>query len=117
MVDHGVSQEGFEQIFDTLEAQQKNAPAGAETPVGPGLTTAKEWLMATVSPDTTGSREESLKQIAITHLQLTREHFEKARTLRAHYAELGRTYGLTNQQIGDALGITEARVRQILAGV
>ena len=59
----------------------------------------------------------TLQSIATTYLELTRTHFEKAKSLRVYYAQLGREYGLTNQQIGDSLGLTEARIRQLLAGV
>lgn len=50
-------------------------------------------------------------------LELSRDDLEKAKRARNHYIGLARKYGLTNQDIGDALGITEARVRAILAGV
>lgn len=56
------------------------------------------------------------KTIAASYLRMTRLQLEDARRNREQYAKLGRVYGLTNQAIGDLLGITEARVRQIVAG-
>jgi DNA-directed RNA polymerase sigma subunit (sigma70/sigma32) len=49
-------------------------------------------------------------------LELAADDLEKAKRTRDHYAGLARRYGLTNAEIGEALGISEARVRQIVAG-
>lgn len=64
------------------------------------------------SPPANRTRQQ---EIALTYLELTRQQMDEARRNRALYVRLGRQYGLTNQAIGDALGITEARVRQITA--
>ncbi|MDK8171728.1 hypothetical protein QP735_04215 [Curtobacterium citreum] len=59
---------------------------------------------------------DSRQQIALGHLKLCREQLEQAKRSRALYVDLARKYGLSNQSIGDALGITEAGVRRIVAG-
>lgn len=61
-------------------------------------------------------QQDSRQQIALGHLKLCREQLEQAQRSRALYVDLARKYGLSNQSIGDALGITEAGVRRILAG-
>ncbi|WIB25843.1 hypothetical protein [Curtobacterium sp. MCSS17_015] len=58
---------------------------------------------------------DSRQQIAIDHLKLCRSQLTEAKRLRTMYVELARQYGLSNQAIGDALGITEAGVRRILS--
>lgn len=103
----------LEQLFDTLEAQLKAAPAGGGTPEPRSLTPGLEGLVNTIpeqSSDTTATR----KSIALDYLALTREHYEKARTLRIAYVRMARAYGLTYEQIGDALGVTGAAVRMML---
>lgn len=57
---------------------------------------------------------DSRQQIALSHLKLCRMELERAKQSRALYAALARQYGLSNQAIGDALGVTEAGVRRIL---
>lgn len=59
---------------------------------------------------------DSRQQIALGHLKLCREQLDHAKQSRALYVDLARKYGLSNQSIGDALGITEAGVRRIMAG-
>lgn len=49
------------------------------------------------------------------YLELAARDLESAKQARDHYIRLSRRYGLTHQDIGDALGITESRVRAILA--
>ena len=105
----------IEELFEIIDVGLKTAPAGGRTPVARSLTTKEEWLVSKIA-DKSPEEVATLQGIATTYLELTRTHFEKAKSLRVHYAQLGREYGLTNQQIGDSLGITEARIRQILAG-
>ena len=109
----GVS-DGIEELFDKMEVGIKAAPAGVLPPVARSLTTKKEWLVSKIA-DRSPEEVATLQGIATIYLELTRTHFEKAKSLRVHYAQLGREYGLTNQEIGDSLGLTEARVRQLLA--
>lgn len=106
----------IEELFGILEVVLKSAPADVLPSVPRSLTTNKEWLVSKIA-DKSAEEVATLQGIATTYLELTRTHFEKAKSLRVHYARLGREYGLTNQQIGDSLGITEARIRQILVGV
>lgn len=54
------------------------------------------------------------QQIALDYLRRVAADMVKVRQVRAKYAVAARRYGLTNQQIGDALGITEAAVRHIV---
>lgn len=46
-------------------------------------------------------------------LEITRDNLERAKRTREHFIRLSRMYGLTNQTIADALGMTEAGVRRI----
>lgn len=96
----------------TIMGQLKNAPAGAETPVTPGLTDEKDRLMThrINTPDNTS------RSTCTLFLELSRDDLEKAKRARNHYIGLAHKYGLSNVEIGAALGITEARVRAILAG-
>jgi len=48
-------------------------------------------------------------------LELAADDLARAKRSRDHYIGLARRYGLTNADIGTALGISEARVRAILA--
>ena len=55
------------------------------------------------------------KSLALDFLSRAKGDLERAKRTRVTYARAAREHGVTNQQIGDALGVTEARVRQILA--
>lgn len=57
------------------------------------------------------------KDLARDFLAMAREDLERAKRTRKAYALAARRHGLTNQQVGEALGISEARVRQLLKGV
>lgn len=92
-------------------AQMKSAPAGAETPVTPGLTDAKDRLMTQRIKTPLSSDSKATCKL---FLELSRDDLEKAKRSRDHYITLARKYGLTNGEIGEALGISEARVRAIL---
>lgn len=52
--------------------------------------------------------------LAIDYLKLVAADMRHIASLRVDYMRLARQYGVTNQQIGDALGITEAAVRALL---
>lgn len=67
--------------------------------------------MSSVSGDLKLSR----KTLATEFLSKVRDDLERVRLQRIHYVLISREHGLTNQEIGDALGISEARVRQIAA--
>lgn len=94
-----------------METQLKSAPAGAETPVAPGLTAEKERLMTQrINP------ELDHQATCLVFLELSRHDLETAKRARDHYIGLAHKYGLSNVDIGRALDVTEARVRAILAG-
>ena len=94
-------------MFGKLGVETKIGRAGASTPVNPGLTTDKEWLMPSV-PNL------NKQAIAADYLRLGREHLERAKSLRVHYARLARSEGLSYVRIGELLGITDAAVRLML---
>ncbi len=97
-----------------LVAQLKSAPAGAETPVIPGLTDEKDRLM---TQRINTPRHADNKDTCLLFLELAADDLAKAKRARDHYISLSHKYGLNNVEIGAALGISEARVRAILAGV
>lgn len=53
--------------------------------------------------------------LARVYLDRAKDDLDRAKRTRVAYAKLARKHGLTNQQIGDALDISEARVRQLLS--
>jgi DNA-directed RNA polymerase specialized sigma24 family protein len=53
------------------------------------------------------------KDLARDFLVRARDDLERAKRTRKAYVLAAREHGLTNQQIGDVLGISEARVRQL----
>jgi DNA-binding transcriptional regulator LsrR (DeoR family) len=55
------------------------------------------------------------KEIARTFLKLASEHYQEHRRHRAYYARIAREHGLTNQDIANEYGITEAAVRQMIS--
>ncbi|WKK11940.1 hypothetical protein QYN14_25680 [Rhodococcus ruber] len=63
--------------------------------------------------DTTSTSSE-LRDRALEILDVLRQRQETNRLHRVHYMQLARQYGCTNQQIGDALGVSEAAVRAML---
>ena len=92
-------------------AETKSGPAGGGTPVSPGLTAGLERLMDdSINPGIDRA------SICVEFLTRAADDVAQAKRVRDNYARLARRYGLTNQAIGDALGVTEARVRQIVAG-
>lgn len=54
------------------------------------------------------------KEIARTFLRLANEEYQTRRSNRAYFARLAREHGLTNQDIADEYGITEAAVRHMI---
>lgn len=106
----GVSPKHFESLFDILEMQIQIGGAGAGHTWDSPPNHYEGVAMTRVSKQPGNSR----KSIAIEYLHLTREQLERSKNLRKHYANLARENGLTNQEIGDILGISEARVRQIV---
>lgn len=96
-------------------AQTKRpASIGVENGADP-ITFREVGLMPRISESADNPADE-LRRHALGYLSLTREQGEAFARNRTYYATLARRYGLTLVQIGEALGITEARVRQIVAG-
>jgi len=60
--------------------------------------------------------ETDSKETCRLFLELAAADLAQAKRTRDYYVGLSRKYGLTNADIGSALGLTEARVRAILAG-
>lgn len=52
-------------------------------------------------------------EIARQYLKLTRKHYASAKHHRVYWIHLAKQYGLTWQEIGDHLGMTEGAVRRI----
>ena len=54
------------------------------------------------------------KEIARTFLRMANAEYQTRRSNRAYFAQTAREHGLTNQDIADEYGITEAAVRQMI---
>lgn len=54
------------------------------------------------------------KVIALEFLTRAKDDLDKAKRTRIAYVQAAKSHGLSNQQIGDALDVSEARIRQIL---
>lgn len=90
--------------------QMKSGPAGVDAPVIPGLTANKERLMSNrINP------ESDHKATCRVFLELAAQDLANAMRTRNHYVGLANKYGLSNVDIGECLGVSETRVRQILA--
>lgn len=67
-------------------------------------------MLQEVGPQQVASR----KELAITFLTLANSEYQNQRLHRPYYARIAREHGLTNQQIGEIYGITEAAVRALI---
>jgi DNA-binding transcriptional regulator LsrR (DeoR family) len=65
-------------------------------------------------PDAAPKQAGDRKQIARTFLQLANSEYQTHRAHRGYYARIAREHGLTNQDIADEYGITEAAVRALI---
>jgi hypothetical protein len=65
-------------------------------------------------PDAAPTVTSDHKAIARTFLQFANADYQRIRNLRGYYAKIARQHGLTNQDIADEYGITEAAVRAII---
>lgn len=91
------------QKFDRMGVTTEESPATALT--APGRDRLAEGVdMSTISR----------KEIALEYLTKVADDLTKAASLRMQYILNARRYGATNQQIGDALGITETAVRRMI---
>ena len=98
---------------DTMGTQTKSGPAGASTPVIPGLTATKERLMTQrIKTPPTGTPQATARLF----LELAADDLKRAKRTRDYYVTLAHKYEMSNVEIGVALGVSEGRIRQILAG-
>lgn len=96
--------------FGRIVVSKETTPGSAPTLSG-GLTeTPAEEVSA--MPDAINTDRQS---IAEEYLRRSAADLAEATRTRLHYVKLARGYGLTFQRIGDALGVSEAAVRQLLA--
>ena len=65
-------------------------------------------------PDCAPSVTPERQELARTFLSLANTEYQRHRQHRGYYAKLAKQYGLTNQEIADAYGITEAAVRTLI---
>jgi DNA-binding transcriptional regulator LsrR (DeoR family) len=65
-------------------------------------------------PDCTPATKAIRREIAGTFLKLANDEYQKHRAHRGYYASIAKQHGLTNQEIADAYGITEAAVRTLI---
>ena len=65
-------------------------------------------------PDAAPTVTSDRKAIAREFLRLANADYLRICKLRGHYATIARRHGLTNQDIADEYGITEAAVRAII---
>lgn len=106
----GVSPMLLEHMFDTIEAQLKSGRAGVGAPVSSRPNHQKGVAMSSV-PNKSTTRQ----QIAEEYLKLSREHVERSKKLRLHFAKLAADEGMSYEAIGRHLGITGAAVRLMIA--
>lgn len=104
-VDGRVSRVLIGRKFDTMGVTTEETPATALT--APGRDRLAEGVDMS---DPTESR----KAIALDYLNRVADDLARAASLRVQYVFTARRYGATNQEIGDALGITETAVRRMI---
>lgn len=103
---------GIEDVCDMIGVVNKAAPNQMRQHLpGPDPTPNKEvGAMANYSNTTLTDHQ----IIAVDYLERCRAQMERAAANRILYIKLSRKYGLTNQRIADALGITESAVRGLV---
>jgi DNA-binding transcriptional regulator LsrR (DeoR family) len=65
-------------------------------------------------PDCTPATKATRRDLAGIFLKLANDEYQKHRAHRGYYASVAKQHGLTNQEIADAYGITEAAVRTLI---
>jgi len=65
-------------------------------------------------PDDAPTPTSGRKDLARTFLRLANGQYQDHREHRAYYARIAKEHGLTNQDIADEYGITEAAVRAMI---
>lgn len=58
--------------------------------------------------------DEQVIELAKEFLRYSEANLDRAKFLRVRHAQLAKHYGMTNQEIGDLLNVSESRVRQML---
>lgn len=96
-------------IRDRMDPEKETVPGDAPTSTQ-DLTAPVEEVTAM------GNRTLSRRQqIALDYLSIAKREFEDAARNRIRYVLLAREYGITNEVIGDVLGISEGAVRGIVS--
>ena len=95
----------FGHKFDKMDVTTEESPASALTDRG------RDRLAEGVDMS---NATEPRKVIALDYLQKVAADLAKTASLRMQYVLIARRYGATNQEIGDALGITETAVRRMV---
>ena len=65
-------------------------------------------------PDTAPTPATDRKDLARTFLKLASAEYQNHKLHRAYYARIAREHGLTNQDIANEYGVTEAAVRAMI---
>ncbi|MDQ5861870.1 MAG: hypothetical protein M3536_06375 [Actinomycetota bacterium] len=68
-------------------------------------------MLPDCTPGTKGDRQE----LARAFLKLANSEYQKHKLHRGYYARIAKEHGLTNQEIADTYGITEAAVRGLIS--
>lgn len=98
---------------NTISIELKTAPKVLPTPIsGPDLPACKCEGMA--MDQCIQNPHSSLREHALSVLDAIRDNQDRTRLHRLHYMRLAREYGCTNEDIGQALGVSEAAVRAML---
>ena len=105
MADGRVSKQAFGTMSDRLGAITEETPASALTDRGHGE------LMKGVHMD---KSTPSKREIALDYLRRVADDLNRAARLRIIYAQNARSHKATNQEIAEALGVTESAVRRML---
>lgn len=66
-------------------------------------------------PDCTPSNKDQRQELARAFLELANSEFQRHKLHRGYYARVAKEHGLTNQEIADTYGITEAAVRGLIS--
>lgn len=103
----------FDWTPNMISIELKAAPEVLPTPIpGPDLPACKCEGMA--MDQCIQNPHSSLREHALSMLDAIRDNQDRTRLHRIHYMRLAREYGCTNEDIGGALGVSEAAVRAML---
>ena len=65
-------------------------------------------------PECSPAPENPRLELARTFLELANSEYQRHRLHRGYYARIAKEHGLTNQDIADAYGVSEAAVRGLI---